>query len=134
MFYCSVHQYPFYPGTGARSERGIGSGEGWTLNIPLPAGTGEPGYLKAFTEEIVPALEAFRPGLLLISAGFDAHKDDPLGGMQLEDGSFARLTELLQPVAPIVSVLEGGYNLSALARSTECHLLALLGQPGRPHA
>jgi acetoin utilization deacetylase AcuC-like enzyme len=134
VFYCSVHQYPVYPGTGSRSERGIGRGEGATLNIPLPAGTGEPEYLRVFTEEIVPALEAFRPGLLLISAGFDAHKDDPLGGMRLEDASFSRFTELLQPVAPIVSLLEGGYNLSALARSTERHLLALLGETGTVQA
>jgi acetoin utilization deacetylase AcuC-like enzyme len=130
VFYCSLHQYPFYPGTGARSERGTGGGEGATLNIPLPAGTGEREYLAAFTGEIIPALEEFQPGLLLISAGFDAHRDDPLGGMELEDASFSRFTKLLQPLAPIISVLEGGYHLPALAGSTACHLLALLGEDG----
>jgi acetoin utilization deacetylase AcuC-like enzyme len=125
VFYISLHQYPLYPGTGARSERGVGKGEGFTLNIPLPAGTGENEYLAAFTKEIVPALAQYKPNLLLVSAGFDAHRDDPLGGMKLTEESFAKMTRLVRDVAPIVSVLEGGYNLDATAKSVETHLSAL---------
>ncbi len=126
VFYISLHQYPFYPGTGAREEKGVGEGKGFTLNIPLPAGTGEERYLEAFQDEIVPALEKFDPGLLIISAGFDAHNDDPLGGMRLTEESFAKFTELAKDIAPVVSVLEGGYNLEALARSVEGHVAELL--------
>ncbi|MBM2840428.1 MAG: Histone deacetylase [Bacteroidetes bacterium] len=126
VLYISLHQYPFYPGTGAKSERGIGEGEGYTLNFPLPAGTGEEKYLSTFKEEILPALSDYKPGLLIVSAGFDAHKDDPLGGMELTEGSFAKMTELVKGVAPIVSVLEGGYNLDALARSVERHVRVLM--------
>lgn len=125
VLYISLHQYPFYPGTGARDERGTGKGEGYTMNFPLPAGTGEGNYLSLFKDEIVPALEHYKPGLLLVSAGFDAHKDDPLGGMELTDGSFGKLTSLIRNIAPIVSVLEGGYNLDALAKSVEQHLIQL---------
>ena len=112
---------------GARSERGYGPGEGFTLNVPLPSGTGEERYLEAFEGEILPALERFTPTLLLISAGFDAHHDDPLGGMRLTEDSFARFTALVKDVAPVVSVLEGGYDLQALARSVEAHLAVLAG-------
>jgi acetoin utilization deacetylase AcuC-like enzyme len=127
VLYVSLHEYPFYPGTGARRERGRGAGEGFTLNIPLPAGSGEERYREAFELEILPLLGHFRPELLLISAGFDAHRDDPLGGMRLTDASFARFTALIRDVAPVVSVLEGGYNLQALARSVESHLAVLAG-------
>jgi acetoin utilization deacetylase AcuC-like enzyme len=127
ILYCSLHQYPFYPGTGARSERGTGKGEGFTVNVPMPAGTGEKQYLAALTDEIIPALDAFKPELLLLSAGFDAHRDDPLAGMKLTEESFFTMTRLVQHVAPIVSVLEGGYNLRALAGSVERHLQALGG-------
>ena len=126
VFYVSLHQYPFYPGTGASTERGTGDGVGYTLNFPLSGGTGEEEYLAAFTNSIVPALVAFRPGLLIISAGFDAHKDDPLGGMRLENSSFAKMTHLVKGVAPVVSVLEGGYHLDALALSVEAHLAELV--------
>lgn len=125
VLYCSLHQYPFYPGTGARSERGTGNGEGFTVNIPMPAGAGEEQYLAVFSNEIIPALDAFKPELLLLSAGFDAHRDDPLGGMRLTEESFFTMTRLVQRAAPVVSVLEGGYNLDALAQSVERHLRAL---------
>jgi acetoin utilization deacetylase AcuC-like enzyme len=125
VLYCSLHQYPFYPGTGARSEGGTGRGEGFTVNIPMPAGTGEAQYLAALSDEILPALNAFKPELLLLSAGFDAHRNDPLGGMMLTEESFFTMTRLVQHTAPIVSVLEGGYNLDALSRSVERHLRAL---------
>lgn len=126
VLYISLHQYPFYPGTGARDERGVGSGEGYTMNFPLPAGTGEGTYLSVFKNDIAPALERYAPGLLMISAGFDAHRDDPLGGMNLTEDSFAAMTDLVKHVAPVVSVLEGGYNLDALSRSVEKHLGALM--------
>ncbi len=126
LYYVSLHQYPFYPGTGAAHERGRGEGKGFTLNIPLPAGTGEEKYLDEFRNAILPALREFSPGLLIISAGFDAHRDDPLGGMQLTEESFAKMTQAVKNIAPIVSVLEGGYNLEALARSVEAHLDALM--------
>lgn len=125
VFYISLHQYPFYPGTGAREERGVGEGEGFTLNIPLPAGTGEARYLEAFRNEIVPALQDFKPELLIISAGFDAHRDDPLANMMLTESSYGKMTEQVMGIAPIVSVLEGGYNLDALARSDEAHIVQM---------
>ena len=126
VLYISLHQYPFYPGTGAKNEKGIGKGEGYTMNFPLPVGTEEESYLSIFRDHIVPTLSRFNPGLLIISAGFDAHKDDPLGGMRLTETSFAKMTELVKGVAPVVSVLEGGYNLEALSRSVERHLGAMM--------
>ena len=125
VLYISLHQYPFYPGTGAREETGRGKGKGYTLNIPLPAGTDERRYQAAFRDEVLPALERFKPDLLMISAGFDALRDDPLGGMELTAESFAMFTEIIHPVARIVSILEGGYNLHGLATSVEAHLRAL---------
>jgi acetoin utilization deacetylase AcuC-like enzyme len=127
VLFISLHQYPFYPGTGRASERGRGEGEGVTINIPLPAGSGEERYRAAFDAEVLPALRKFSPGLLLISAGFDAHREDPLAEMMLEDQSYFRFTALVGGIAPIVSVLEGGYSLNALARSVEAHLHALTG-------
>jgi acetoin utilization deacetylase AcuC-like enzyme len=125
VLYISLHQYPFYPGSGARGEGGKGSGEGSTLNIPLPEGTGEAAYLAAFDAEVVPTLRGFAPDLLLVSAGFDAHMDDPLAGMRLTEDSYAKMTARVRDIAPVISVLEGGYNLDALARSVEQHLRAL---------
>lgn len=125
VLYISLHQYPLYPGTGDRNECGVGAGEGYTVNIPLPAGAGEEEYLAAFETTILPAVRSFVPDLLLISAGFDAHRDDPLAGMNLTEKSYFAMTEQLEGLAPIVSVLEGGYNLGALARSVEAHLRAL---------
>ena len=132
VLYISLHQYPFYPGTGAESERGRGKGEGFTLNCPMKAGSGEKEYLQAFRESILPALHGFKPELLMISAGFDAHTDDPLAGIELTEESFSAMTKMLMDVADkycggrIVSVLEGGYDLRALARSVEAHLRELL--------
>jgi acetoin utilization deacetylase AcuC-like enzyme len=127
VLYISLHRYPFYPGTGARDERGSGNGEGYTVNIPLPAGSGEHEYLAAFEETVLPALLSFKPDLLILSAGFDAHRSDPLGGMALTEESFATMTNQILNIAPIVSVLEGGYHLDALARSAEAHVRILLG-------
>ncbi len=131
VLYISLHQYPWYPGTGAMDETGTGAGEGFTLNCPMPAGSGEGEYLAAFRELILPALENFRPQLLLISAGFDAHRDDPLSHIFLEDRSFLSMTRMAGEIAAhhaagkIVSMLEGGYNLEALARCVALHCAAL---------
>ena len=132
VFYISLHQYPFYPGTGSRNERGRGKGEGYTLNVPLSAGTGEDEYVSLFEKEIVPALDRFKPGLLLLSSGFDAHRDDPLGGMKLTEHSFGKFTSMVRNLAPIVSVLEGGYNLDALSKSVEQHLVRLADGASKP--
>ncbi|MGB2867021.1 MAG: histone deacetylase [Bacteroidota bacterium] len=132
VLYISLHQYPLWPGTGAASDTGSGKGEGYTVNCPMRQGSGEQEYLAAFEEKILPALRSFRPELLLISAGFDAHKDDPLANIQLTEGSFGKMTKLVIGIADeycegrIVSVLEGGYNLNALAHSVECHLQTLM--------
>jgi acetoin utilization deacetylase AcuC-like enzyme len=132
VLYVSLHQYPLWPGSGAAGERGEGAGEGYTLNSPMPPGSGEKEYLAEFRSKILPSLKNFAPELLLISAGFDAHKDDPLANIRLTEQSFAKLTEMVREVAElhcagrIVSVLEGGYNLQALALSVETHLRMLM--------
>jgi len=132
VLYISTHQWPFYPGTGARHERGRGRGLGCTLNVPLPAGSGDAVYQRAFETEVIPALERFRPDLVLVSAGFDAHEHDPLAGMALTTEGYRRLTTLLRDAAVtlcggrLVSLLEGGYDLEALAASVETHLEVLM--------
>ena len=120
VLYASTHQFPFYPGTGARQEVGRGEGEGSTVNVPLPAGTGDEPFRAAVEEEILPALERFRPELLIASAGFDAWKGDPLGGFRLELETFRWLGRRLAAFAELhcdgrlLSVLEGGYDLRRL--------------------
>jgi acetoin utilization deacetylase AcuC-like enzyme len=127
-FYASTHQYPFYPGTGATRERGAHAN---ILNVPLAAGTGTDVFRSRFSGELLPALEAFRPDILLISAGFDAHKDDPLAELRLTESDFAWATAGLMDVAlkvcggRVVSVLEGGYNLDALADCATAHVQTL---------
>jgi acetoin utilization deacetylase AcuC-like enzyme len=134
VFYASLHQYPHYPGTGARSERGGGAGEGSTLNIPLGPGSGDQEYLSAFDDSLIPALEAFAPQLLVVSAGFDAHELDPLAGMNLSTATYGEMTRRLIAVADscsdgrIVHLLEGGYDLSALASGAATVVEALLGR------
>ena len=132
VFYISLHQYPFYPGTGSREERGSGAGIDHTLNIPMRAGSGETEYLSAFATEILPALDAYRPDFIILSAGFDAHKDDPLANINLTEASFAKMTDLVREAADkycggkLLSVLEGGYNVLALARCIDVHVLRLM--------
>ncbi len=132
VLYVSLHQHPFYPGTGAAAEAGIGDGRGATLNVPLAAGTGDDAYLKAFEQQVVPALRRFAPQLLLISAGFDAWLADPLGGMEVTAGGFERWGERLAAVAAEVcsgrslSLLEGGYDLNRLGELVERYLTGLL--------
>ena len=126
VLYVSLHQYPFYPGTGRRSERGGGAGEGATVNMPLAAGTSERAFLDAFRARGAPALRDFDPGLLLVSAGFDAHRADPLCNLGLSPQAFGELTRALADIgAGPVLVLEGGYDLIALRDSVAAVLAAL---------
>jgi acetoin utilization deacetylase AcuC-like enzyme len=128
VFYASLHQYPHYPGTGAASERGIGAGEGATLNCPMPAGTGDKEWLHALENEVLPALEAYDPDALLISAGFDAHAADPLSATRVTAEGFRIMSRRMVEFAEqhcqgrLVSLLEGGYDLEALADSVQVHL------------
>ncbi|MBV9521773.1 MAG: histone deacetylase family protein [Alphaproteobacteria bacterium] len=128
LFFASTHQYPLYPGTGAASERGVGN----ILNVPLRPGAGSAPFRAAYSDTIFPALDAFRPDFLLISAGFDAHRRDPLAQLELEEGDFAWVTAKLAECAArhcagrLVSTLEGGYDLAALGASAAAHLRALM--------
>jgi acetoin utilization deacetylase AcuC-like enzyme len=131
VFYVSTHQSPLYPGTGAERETGKGAGDGYTLNCPMPGGRDDDDYVAVFEKTIIPALRAFSPEFFLVSAGFDAHRDDPLAGMRVTEEGFGAMTQMVRALAStccqgrIVSCLEGGYHLGALARSVEAHLLAL---------
>ena len=120
VMYISLHQYPFYPGTGAADEVGTGEGEGFTVNLPFPAGYGDAEYLDAFQSVIEPIVEQYAPQFVLISAGFDPHADDPLGGMRVTEAGFAAMARSLIRLAAAsaegrsVAVLEGGYSLTAM--------------------
>ena len=129
LMYASTHQMPLYPGTGARDERGA---HGQVLNVPLHAGDDGACLLKAMDDEILPALEAFKPDMILISAGFDAHRLDPLGQLMFEANDFRIATERVMTLADricdgrIVSVLEGGYDLTGLGQSAAAHVRQLM--------
>ena len=131
VLFASTHQYPFYPGTGAWSETGIGKGRGATLNCPMRAGSDDNDYEAAFMEKILPAIDQFKPEFIIISAGFDAHRDDPLGEINLSAGFYGWMTARVMEIADkhtggrIVSVLEGGYNLAMLPLCIEEHLKGL---------
>jgi acetoin utilization deacetylase AcuC-like enzyme len=131
VFYFSIHQSPFYPGTGSAEEKGEGNGLGFTRNVPLAAGSGDADYKQAFVEELEPAAALFKPDFVLISAGFDAAQDDLLGRMKVTPAGYAELTRIVERIAErfchgrLVSVLEGGYNLESLAASVEAHVRAL---------
>ena len=128
VLYISLHQYPWYPGTGDLTERGEADGFGATLNVPLPAETAEDAYERALGEVIEPAVASFRPELIFISAGFDAHHDDPLCMMRLAAGAYFRFTQRIAAWGRgPVCVLEGGYDLRALALSSAAMVSALLG-------
>ena len=132
ILFFSTHQYPHYPGTGRESERGTGAGEGFTINVPMEAGDGDDEYQAIFLNVLLPAAEAFKPEFVIISAGFDAHRDDPLASMGLTEAGYSALTGLVAGIARrhacgrLLSALEGGYNLTALAASVDAHLNALL--------
>jgi acetoin utilization deacetylase AcuC-like enzyme len=123
VLFASSHQFPFYPGTGAASEKGRGPGVGYTLNIPLDAGAKDDEIERKYAEEVIPAVRAFKPDLLMISAGFDAHEMDPLGQLRMTTEGFGRLTKTLVNLADevcegrVVLVTEGGYDLKALQDS-----------------
>lgn len=132
VLFFSMHQYPHYPGTGRATETGEGKGKGLTINVPLSGGQGDDEYREIFQKVLVPAAETFQPECIVISAGFDAHRDDPLASMALTEQGYADMTTIVSKIAKsfaggrIVSCLEGGYHLKALAGSVEQHLLALL--------
>jgi acetoin utilization deacetylase AcuC-like enzyme len=133
VLYFSIHQAPFYPGTGLSDERGEGAGLGTTINVPLPAGTGFETYEPVFRQVLSPAADRFNPQLILVSAGFDAHWNDPLGGMNISTAGFARLTEILIDLAKmlcdgrIILVQEGGYSLDAMGACVATCINFLLG-------
>jgi acetoin utilization deacetylase AcuC-like enzyme len=136
VLFLSLHQYPFYPGTGASGEIGRGDGEGATVNVPMPAGAGGEDYDAAFRELVLPELRAFEPEFILVSAGFDAHAADPLAGLELDTGSFARMTDAVVAAAEdcaqgrLALLLEGGYDLLALRDS----VAAVLDRLAAPEA
>jgi acetoin utilization deacetylase AcuC-like enzyme len=138
VFYFSTHQSPWYPGTGAADETGEGKGKGTTLNFPSPAGSGRKEIVGAFQSKLVPAMREFKPELVFISAGFDSRLGDPLGQFTLSDADFVDLTNIMLELADhyakgrLVSVLEGGYNLSGLGAAAASHVEALRGADHRP--
>jgi acetoin utilization deacetylase AcuC-like enzyme len=131
VYYASIHRYPFYPGTGAAHEIGDGAGRGFTMNLPMEAGSGDAVYLRATEEQIVRAIDDYRPNAILLSAGFDAHRRDPLGGMHVSGQAFGEITRRIVECAErhcegrVLSLLEGGYDMEGLAASVAEHLLAM---------
>jgi acetoin utilization deacetylase AcuC-like enzyme len=131
VLFISTHQYPHYPGSGAVREIGYGQGEGYTVNVPLAAGAGDTEYVTVFQSLVIPILESYRPDLILVSAGFDAHESDPLGGMNVTEGGYEQMIQILMSLAEdccegrLVLTLEGGYNLAALRNSVKRILLKL---------
>ncbi|MDH3974582.1 MAG: histone deacetylase [Deltaproteobacteria bacterium] len=132
--YLSIHQSPCYPGTGSVFETGEGDGEGYTINLPIPAGAGDRAYLKSFEELFIPGIKAYAPEIILVSAGFDSHCCDPLGGMEVSAAGFAEMARMLVHTAEnqcdgkIGFFLEGGYSLDGLAESVKEVLLVALGE------
>jgi acetoin utilization deacetylase AcuC-like enzyme len=133
ILYISLHQWPHYPGTGAIEEVGEGTGEGYTINIPLPAGVGDKSYRLALNEIVFPVLKEFSPDLLLVSAGYDGHFNDPLGNLRLSSGIYQNIAEEVGGIAKkVVFSLEGGYNLDALPRCVYATLQGLFGFEEEP--
>ena len=133
VLYVSLHRYPFYPGTGSKDETGRGKGLGMTINYPLDANTGDDFYLDIVNHSLSDKVLKFQPDFIILSSGFDAHEMDPLGGMNVTTQGFGTMTEIFVKLAEeccggrVLSVLEGGYNLKALAESVEIHLRKLSG-------
>jgi acetoin utilization deacetylase AcuC-like enzyme len=131
VFYASLHRFPFYPGTGAETEIGRGRGRGCTKNIPLDRGAGDKEYLLAFESVVMPLIDDFRPDAILVSAGFDAHVTDPIGGMHVSAAAFGEMTRLVVDAAErhcggrLLSLLEGGYHPEGLASCIERHVRSL---------
>ena len=132
IYYSSMHQYPFYPGTGAGEETGTGDGLGTTLNLPMDAYSDDDDYLSAVEKKLIPEIQHYKPDLIIISAGFDAHQNDPLAQIQLTTDCFGKMTELLMGIARdvcdgrLLSMLEGGYDYDALSGSVQLHMQTLL--------
>ncbi len=132
VLYFSVHRFPFYPGTGSADQKGSGKGLSYTLNVPLRVGCGDREFVGAIEDELRPDATDFDPDFVLVSAGFDAHELDPLGGMDVTADGYARMTRVVKEIAEkraggrLVSVLEGGYSLEGLAASVEAHIRALM--------
>jgi acetoin utilization deacetylase AcuC-like enzyme len=138
VLFCSIHESPLYPGTGPASDVGHGRGEGFTVNMPVPGGSGDAVYLSHLEHVVAPLARSYEPDLLLVSAGYDAHADDPLASCVVSDEGYAGMAGLLRSAAdelgiPLGIVLEGGYDLGALAR---CVVLTLdvIGSPDPPAA
>ena len=141
VMYASLHQYPYYPGTGAASETGVGRGAGATVNCPMAAGAGDEEYRRAFMERILPAADGFAPEFVILSAGFDAHAADPLAQIRLTTECFGWMSERIMELADrhaggrVLSMLEGGYNVDVLPKCVAVHLETLAGiDTGRPPA
>ena len=138
VLYISSHQFPYYPGTGALDEVGEDEGRGFTVNLPVPAGLGDSDYSRLYRDIVEPAGRSFDPQLVLVSAGFDAHAADPLGGMALTAAGFAELMDVCVALASgaasgrVVAVLEGGYGLEGLASSVAASVGRLLDRPSPP--
>lgn len=133
VYYSSVHQYPFYPGTGGAGEKGTGDGLGTTLNFPMSSYSDDEDYIDLIENRLIPEMFRFKPDLILISAGFDAHTDDPLASIELTTECYGKMTGLILGAAReichgrVVSMLEGGYNHQALSDSVLLHIQTLLG-------
>ncbi len=132
LLFVSIHQYPFWPGTGPLDDVGSGDAEGYSINLPVPGGTGEPTFLSLIEHVVMPVGRQYKPDLILISAGYDAHGDDPLGGLRLATSSFGGMAARMRALgaelgAPVGAVLEGGYDLTALADSVAETMAALNG-------
>jgi acetoin utilization deacetylase AcuC-like enzyme len=136
VLYCSTHQSPLYPGTGSLQETGAGKGEGYTLNVPLPGGQGDQDFARIMNELVVPVARQYRPDCLMVSAGYDTHISDPLGGMAVTTAGFACMTRVMVDLATelcggrLVLVLEGGYNLQGLADGVLASLHEMSGEGG----
>jgi acetoin utilization deacetylase AcuC-like enzyme len=147
VLYASIHQSPLYPGTGAQSDTGTGDGDGFTVNLPVPPGSGPDEFLSLVQNVIVPIAREWRPGLLCISSGYDAHRDDPLADCELDEAAFADMAATMGRLgaelgAPVLVCLEGGYSLAALAASVPATIEALSdgrdprdapAEPAAPH-
>jgi acetoin utilization deacetylase AcuC-like enzyme len=136
VLYLSTHQYPYYPGTGAAEEVGKGQGQGYTVNVPLPAGCGDGEYLRVFREVVLPVGRKYQPDWILVSAGFDPHRHDPLGAMEVTEEGFRAMAAMLLDLAEqctggkIAFLLEGGYELTALRQSVAAVLQQMAGGSG----
>jgi len=132
VFFFSTHQWPWYPWTGSAEEIGIGEGKGTTLNVPLPAGSGDKDLIDAFENKLRPAADEFKPDVVLISAGFDSRTGDPLGRFRVTDAGYRRLTYVLLQIAHdhaegrLISALEGGYSLEGLSKAVPAHIATLM--------